>query len=567
MSARLRDRVRGLDGKPYGAYKNTLGRWGFEDFELSIDHVQGDPFAAPSRVSVRIAPPDLGPMVSLLGEPARATGVADALIRRFARIAKASSAKTGSGKSGMIAIDEPGAQVLVRSALQVDEEGLEARFFVGLPAAGRRILGRAAAALLTETLPDIVRRALLTPESGLSGLRRAAEVNEDAEALRAQLVPNRHVAFVADGSVLPRLSGASSEPMGKGAIPFRSPESMATQYHTPNGGTVRGMGVPEGMTLIVGGGFHGKSTLLRALELGVWNHRPGDGRERVVTRRNGVKVRAEDGRAAHSVDVSAYIGALPSGASTERFSTANASGSTSQAVNVAEALEMGASVLLIDEDTAATNFMSRDRIMAQLVASACEPIRPFSRVAPGLVSSGATSLVMAMGATSAFLPHADRVIHMNEYKAMDVTNRARGLSETAREREESVNASAPAFRARRLRPHTIPGMGDRGFRFRTHGRQGFQLGEAEVDLRLWEQLVSTSQLRAMAATIGEIVREAPREGAVDLAELCHRWEARMSKLGWDSREGKPAVDHAEFRAVDLAAALNRIREAQFLVRD
>lgn len=71
------------------------------------------------------------------------------------------------------------------------------------------------------------------------------------------------------------------------------------------------MGIPEGVTLIVGGGFHGKSTLLQALERGVYHHIAGDGREMVITRQDAVKVRAEDGRNIEKVNISAFINNLP----------------------------------------------------------------------------------------------------------------------------------------------------------------------------------------------------------------------------------------------------------------
>ena len=178
--------------------------------------------------------------------------------------------------------------------------------------------------------------------------------------------------------LLPRRSGVDDRPLeGGGVVPFRSPESLRVVLQAPNAGSVPGMGVPVGVTLVVGGGFHGKSTLLRALEAGVYNHRPGDGRERVVSDPDTVKVRAEDGRAVAGVDISAFIDGLPLGQDTHHFTTPNASGSTSQAATIVEALESGAHALLVDEDTSATNFMLRDRRMQSLVPKDAEPITPF----------------------------------------------------------------------------------------------------------------------------------------------------------------------------------------------
>ena len=101
------------------------------------------------------------------------------------------------------------------------------------------------------------------------------------------------------------------------------------------------MGIRKGITLIVGGGYHGKSTLLKALEAGVYNHIAGDGREFVITDDTAFKLRAEDGRSITGVDISPFIKNLPNKKDTVHFSTEDASGSTSQAANLMEALESG----------------------------------------------------------------------------------------------------------------------------------------------------------------------------------------------------------------------------------
>ena len=264
--------------------------------------------------------------------------------------------------------------MLANTAVQIRGDGtVEARFTVGLPAQGRRVLGRQACQLLLEELPRIIESSLMARSHAEEELWRHAAANEDADALRSMLAERGLIAFVADGSILPRSSGVDDRPMGGDeVIPFSSPESLRIGYSLPNAGTVAGMGVGEGVTLIVGGGYHGKSTLLRAIERGVYNHRPGDGRELVVSAPDLVKIRAEDGRAVNGVDISAFIGDLPLGKSTRRFSSDNASGSTSQAAAIVEAMESGASGLLIDEDTAATNFLIRDARMQALVPKESE---------------------------------------------------------------------------------------------------------------------------------------------------------------------------------------------------
>ncbi|MFV1995794.1 MAG: P-loop domain-containing protein, partial [Verrucomicrobiales bacterium] len=371
-----------IDGRSYKAYKDFQGKIYACDgpcaFTLHVDHVQGDPFASPSRLRVRVSRGAAGfPDWADLGG-ARRVGLETFLAKAFARECARVSSRSGSGKSGMFGIDTPGQEVIERTAIRMEDEVIEARFVCGLPAAGRRALGRNAARMLCEELPALVARALVFAALDEGGVREAVEVNEDADSLRGQLAQRSLVAFVADGSVLPRRSGVDQHPMEQeGVVRFESPGSLRVTLETPNTGPVSGMGIPEGVTLIVGGGFHGKSTLLNALERGVYNHCHSDGRERVVARGDAVKIRAEDGRSVAGVDISPFIDNLPGGTDTERFTTENASGSTSQAANIVEALEAGAGVLFVDEDIAATNFMIRDARMQELVAKEKEPITPF----------------------------------------------------------------------------------------------------------------------------------------------------------------------------------------------
>jgi predicted ABC-class ATPase len=259
----------------------------------------------------------------------------------------------------------------------IDQNQVEARLEVGLPAAGRRILGREAKEIFFDALPQIISSSLFFNDIPEKTLIKHVEIVEDQHFLRGELKKRKLVAFIANGSILPRESGVSQRPMRKGAVPFVSPEKFQVEINLPHHGTVKGMGIPEGITLIVGGGFHGKSTLLQALQLGVYDHIAGDGREYVVTRQNAVKIKAENGRSIEKVNISPFINNLPRRQDTRAFSTENASGSTSQAANIMEALEIGTDLLLIDEDTSATNFMIRDGRMQQLVQKEKEPIIPF----------------------------------------------------------------------------------------------------------------------------------------------------------------------------------------------
>ena len=313
-----------------------------------VDRVARDPFAPPSRVRVRMDGGTAGFPAALASSRARRTALADFLAREFRRAIPRSGSAAGSGHSGRIRIDAGGQEVLERTAIGIsgDPGGrgfVEARLETGLPAAGRRILGHRAADLLTRELPAIAGQALVfrsLPEGAPESFVNAVE---NQHHLRAQLEAKSLTAFVPDGAILPRAHGASERPLSGGAVPFESPASLRVSLsllHPGNGPRkIHGMGIPEGVTLIVGGGFHGKSTLLQALARSVVPHVPGDGRELVVTRTDAVTIRAEEGRAVSSVDVSPFIRELPGGRPTTAFTTDNASGSTSQAASIVEALE------------------------------------------------------------------------------------------------------------------------------------------------------------------------------------------------------------------------------------
>ena len=330
--------LRRIDGRPYPAYKDLRECYDFGIFALSIDRVQGDPFAAPSRLSITIDHRQSGLPATLFSNRPRQIGSENFLAREFSKACHRARAKLGSGKSGLIAIDTPGQEILVRTCVQIGPNATTVNFVAGLPANGRRIHGRSAERLLDQQIPAIVEQTLLFSNLDTAEMQRFAETNEDASYLRQKLDKDNLVAFVADGAILPRASGIDPKPL-QGAVPFQSPTSLRRSFDLPNRGKTTGMGIPKGITLIVGGGYHGKSTLLNAIERGVYNHCPDDGREYVVAQRDAVKVRAEDGRSVVNVNLSPFINNLPGGKDTKRFSTENGSGSTSQAAALSKRLK------------------------------------------------------------------------------------------------------------------------------------------------------------------------------------------------------------------------------------
>ncbi len=449
---RLRSTLDRIDRKGYGAFKDISGTHDFGRFILFVDRVQRDPFAPPSLIRIRTKENAFDP--TLFETPVRRVAFEDFLTRSVEReIRHTVRGHRGSGGSGRVEIQRTSQVVIPRTSMVVEPGYVEARMAVGLPAQGRSVDAHAAKTVLLEELPEVVRGGLVPALNG--GAERArlhVETVEDADYLRGLLPGLGLVAFVADGAVLPRESGASDRPLRDGAVPFESPVEYRVEVELPNGSFVSGMGVPEGVTLVAGGGFHGKSTLLSALSWGVYDHVPGDGRELVVARGDAVKVRAEDGRSVSGVDISAMIGDLPGGRSTKDFSTPNASGSTSQAANIAEAIEVGTSLFLVDEDTSATNFMIRDERMRELVKR--EPISPFIDLVRPLHRSLGISTVVVVGGVGDYLDVADRVILLEDYVPSDATPRSREVTKkfppASRSRKVGCmpHMSAPSTRPR-----------------------------------------------------------------------------------------------------------------------
>ena len=565
--AKLLERI---DGRGYKAYKEISGPWRFSDFTLHVDHVQGDPFAAPTRVRVTLSTDVVDLPQSAYRTRPRALGTAAFLARAFAQAARGGG-RSGSGKSGEIRMEDPGQTVLLQTAVLMREHGdLEARFTVGLPAQGRRVLGRQASELLTARVPQLVRATLIASAHDVAEIEAHAATNEDADALRSQLEGQGLVAFIADGSVLPRRSGIDDRPLeGENVVSFRSPESLRVTLELPSAGTVSGMGVPQGVTLIVGGGFNGKSTLLRAIESGVYNHRPGDGRERVATRFDAVKVRAEDRRSVSGVDISSFIDGLPFGQDTKRFSTENASGSTSQAAAIVEALEAGARLLLVDEDTSATNFMIRDRRMQQLVPKEGEPITPFVDRVRELYESRGVNCVLVLGGSGDYLDVADTVIRMTDYAPWDVTAEARTVAaEIPTGRATERKRPLTTFSLRRVQPRSVdPSKGRRASYVRVPDDRTLIFGSETIDLAGVEQIASRAQMRAIGQGLVLLAERVLKEGSadgdnpasVDVASALDIVDALLERGGLDLLDPRRVGDLAEFRRFELAAALNRLR--------
>ena len=575
-SEELRQQLRSINRKSYPAYKGLKGLYHFGNYILSIDHVQGDPFASPSHVSIQISHRDAGFPDGYYKDTLTKTTLCDYLTRQFEKqVSQYSFRAKGSGKSGLLTVSHCGQEVLSRTACEITEKGITARFFVGFPANGRTINATELEKILFDFLPVCIQKSFSYSSLDAKELQNYIELAEDQEFIRQMLPAKNLCAFIANGSILPRESGISSRPM-KASVPFTSPDSLRISMELPHKGKITGMGIPKGITLIVGGGYHGKSTLLNALELGVYNHIPGDGREYVITDATAVKLRSEDGRFIKDVDISMFINDLPNKKDTRCFSTLDASGSTSQAAGIVESIEAGSHLFLLDEDTSATNFMVRDAFMQQVIQREKEPITPFLERAEDLYKKAGISTILVAGSSGAFFHIADTIIQMDNYVPKDITASVKKLCSQYPLPAVSVTdfqlphshriMSRPAESSKRLIHNSRGNHSDSGaakperLKTRISGTDGFSLGRQEIDLRYTEQLIDAEQTAALGLLLKYAV-EHLADGRRTLPEIVQfLWKnLSLHGLSFFTENQKISCGYAIPRIQEIYACLNRYR--------
>ena len=575
----------------------------------------------PSKVSVQVRHAKAGFPAELFDTPWKKTALEDYLLRCFSReIGRLSFKAKGSGKSGLIATSRPGQEVLSRTACEIGRNEITARFEVGFPAFGRTINSGELIRIFFDFLPGCVENVFFYRRQNTAEIKKRITLADDQQFIRNELKRLDLVSFVADGSILPRETGVSDRPM-KGSVAFHSPDSLRITLNLPGHGPISGMAIHRGITLIVGGGYHGKSTLLKALESGVYNHIPGDGREYVITDETAVKLRAEDGRSINHVDISLFIRDLPNKKDTTCFSTADASGSTSQAAAVIESIEAGTRAFLIDEDTSATNFMLRDDLMQRIVSRDKEPITPFIERARDLYKQAGISTVLVAGSSGAYFFIADTIIQMDAYRPFDITEMVKNACEqevskpaiqapgfklptagrklaaggTGRavgamalnfgdsraeaggeSQEEGENSGRSGRFGNRGGSASDAGRFERGrggrreadrnsdrntrIKVRVHDKHSFQVAKEPVDLRFVEQLADSEQTAALA----QMVRYCLEKG---LLERCTVQETVATLLKAYEADGLSVFSDASYAAMGLAmprvqeiyACLNRFR--------
>ena len=547
-----------LQGKAYGTYNDLRGHsWSSGDFEWNWVHIQGDPYAPPSRMRISVALKDLGIPEEWVTREVQRVALADFLLRRLALSCATQARSLGTGNGGLLATVEPGPEILKRNSCRIENGKVHALIQVGLPADARKIESAWAIEVLCQRLPEALTESLYCANFRLVDCERAIRNLEIQRALRDSLDSLGLVAFVGDHAVLPRASGTSVLPL-RGARPFKAPEGLQVEIEVM-GERFKGLGIPKGITVIAGGGFQGKSTLLSAVEIGVYDHVMGDGRERVVTDPTAFKIRSEEGRQVLGSCIEPLVRHLPGGKNTRFFNTTLASGSTSQAANLVEAIGLGVRTMLVDEDISAVNFLIRDERMRRLIRQDREPLIPLvSRIQEFRDQLG-LNFVMVIGACGDYLRVADTVIVMEEWEPRLATEEARiALGDHA---EVVPQESYPDFP--KDWTHSLDAIGkhlknglrpasavEKGIKVKANA-QRLQLGRLQADVTKLSQFVCVEQIRSAGAAALNILltgKQGPLEDAV---------------AGGSAALSFPeGLDLADVRPQELGAAILRLAEME-----
>lgn len=560
--AELQKNLRAIDHKSYSLYKGLAGEYQCGNYILCIDKVQGDPFASPSRVRVRVSKKVHGFSEEWYDQRCKRLALEDLILRKWNRYIGTQNKKSGSGNSGRLGVCSCGQEVLERQAVVIKEEEIEGYFLVGFPAKGRTILAGELEKILFQMIPDMVEQVFVCKSYGQKKLQETMELAVNQEYIREHLKEEKLVAFLANGSVLPRESGVSQRPL-KDAVLFQSPKSMEVTMDVPYGEPLIGMGIPQGVTVIVGGGYHGKSTLLEAVQLGVYNHIKGDGREYVITDEDAVKIRAEDGRSICNTDIQMFIDNLPNNKDTRQFCTENASGSTSQAANMIEAIEAGASTFLIDEDTSATNFMVRDGVMQRIVTKDKEPITPFISWVRALYEEKGISIVIVVGSSAAYLQVADTILQLDFYQVKDIKREAQDILLEYADMKTEQKKQVPEHNFSRKVKRIDMSYKGRDMKVKTTATDTISLNKEVIDVRYLEQLIDYGQTVGVAYLL-KYGMEHLVDHKKNMQELVAELYQLVEKKGFSSlipkgySAGFPVLPRQE----EVMAAWNRFRRLE-----
>ncbi len=549
-----------IEGKDSSEYARLVGDFDFSRFVLKISQVPAESSTSPALFIVRVPQIIAGFPPHYFDTPVRRTALEDFLTRKVADQIDTLAQYNEEGISRRhLSVAMPGQKILPRTSMLVTEEYVEARIYVMLPQRDGRVDGERVRDIFFEELASVVNASLVYCNLDERELTAFVNSMEDADQIRQTLSMRGLLGFVADGSMLARM-GNTDFPDYEAVTPLRVDSDIQVEMEVPNGGTIKGLGIPAGLTLILGDSYSGRIDLMKALAAGIYNHIPGDGRELAVTVPDAVSVAAEPGRSVQKVDVSLFIKEMEAGSQPAEFSTAEAEPSASQAAGVMEALEIGARAFLFDESTSAAAFLTRDTRLSSLMPEAERRIAPLAQRARHMVDDLGVSIVVAGAASVAeFIPVADTILRIDEYAVYDVTQAAKALDPAQFQIEEDPNP--PDFAQERNR-WVVPSSIDS-----SKGTDDQHIVAESIELlRFGRGLINLQNITQMAdkhqtATIGLILYYARlryMDESRPLREVMDLIDRDLGTEGLEVLSRDLRGDLARPRRYEIAAALNRL---------
>ena len=555
-----------LDGQPISEYQQMVGDFDFSRYVIKCGKIDLENDDLQPVLSIRVPQTIAEIPAYLFDSPIRRTAMEDLLLRRLcSNVDRIANYDHNGIARRHIHVSVPSQTILPRNALQLTKEYIEVRVAVTLPVQSvvidgeplMAIDGEMAQQIFFEDFPEIVSNSMLYCNFDTAESDAFVNSMEDADRLRQSLGASGQVGFVAEGALVTRLSGQDI-PDYERLTPVEIESSLIEEIEVPHEGTVRGMSIPSGLTLILGESNSGRVDLMDAISQGIYNHVPGDGREHVVTVADAVSICSEVDRSIQRVDISAFAKELPDGGDPSQYSTKSAGSFTSQAASTVEALEAGARVLLFDEHTSSSTFLSSDTRVSSLLGKSSR--NTLAARARQMVDELGVSIVVAGSSLVAeFIPIADKVLKVENFCITDITEEAKALDITPSTVADSdVNLSTMLSRSRWVMPSSIdPSIGREDVVIETEEDDYVQFGRSIIDLSEIKQIAGVDQARAIGFVLYYAKLRFMDEG-YPLCEILDLVDRDLSNEGLNTLVRDMRGDLARPRRYEVAAALNRL---------
>lgn len=555
-----------LDGQPFSEYEQLVGDFDFSRYVIKCTKINLDASGEENSVfSIRIPQTIAEIPEYLFDSPVRRTAMEDLLLRRLSANIEAIASFDQNGVARRhIHSTSPNQKILPRNALQLTKEYIEVYIQITLPIQqmlvdGEPMIsidGEIAQHIFFDDLPEIVSNSLLYCNIDVADADLFVNNMEDADRLRQHLGASGQVSFIAEGSLITRIS-AEDLPDYERLVPIEIDDSLIEEVEVPHGGTVRGLGIPNGLTLILGESNSGRVDLTDAITQGIYNHIPGDGREHVVTVADAVSIGSEVGRSIQQVDISAFARELPDGGNPTSYSTPSAGSFTSQAASTVEFLEAGARVLIFDEHTSSSTFLSADTRVSPLLGDSTRNTLA-ARARRMVDELGISMIVAGSSLVAEFIPIADKILKVDDFRVTDITEEAKALEIVPSSVvNDNVNLGSMLSRSRWIMPSSIdPSIGREDLVIHAEDADFLQFGRSIVELDGIKQIADADQARAIGFVLYYAKLRYMDEG-YPIREILDLVDRDLSNEGLNSLARDLRGDLARPRRYEVAAALNR----------